>query len=49
MHITNRIALLLGLSILAFLGLDHVLNSGQLSLFLARKFMALVDYVEFWR
>ena len=46
---TNTIALYLGLVILAAIGLDLVANDGAALLFLARKFVVLVEWVAFWR
>jgi hypothetical protein len=46
---TNTIALYLGLAILAAIGLDLVANDGAALLFLARKFVVLVEWVVFWR
>jgi hypothetical protein len=46
---TNTIALYLGLAILAGIGLDLVANDGAALLFLARKFIVLVEWVVFWR
>ena len=46
---TDRVALwlagILGVLILA----DIVLNGGGILIFLARKFLDLMDWVEFWR
>lgn len=46
---TNTIALYLGLAILAAIGLDLLANDGAALLFLARKFVVLVEWVVFWR
>ena len=46
---TNTIALYLGLAILAAIGLDLSANDGAALLFLARKFVVLVEWVVFWR
>lgn len=46
---TDRIALWLGLVILAAIMADLALNSGSALFFLARKFLALVEWVAFWR
>lgn len=46
---TNRVALYLGLVLAAFILADLVLNSGDILLFLAKKFVDLMDWVEFWR
>ncbi|TCO70579.1 hypothetical protein [Rhodovulum euryhalinum] len=46
---TNRVAIaLLGL-ILAALAADLTLNGSDATLFLARKFLDLTDYIAFWR
>ncbi len=46
---TNKIALFLGLSVLVALILDAVLFEMSGSVFLARKFIDLVEWVKFWR
>ncbi|MFP5481354.1 MAG: hypothetical protein ACLGIE_16950 [Alphaproteobacteria bacterium] len=46
---TDRIALWLGLVILAAILADLALNGGSALLFLARKFLDLVEWVAFWR
>jgi hypothetical protein len=46
---TNTIALFLGLFLLAAIGLDLMANDGAALLFLARKFLHLVEWVAFWR
>jgi hypothetical protein len=46
---TNTIAVYLGLAILAAIGLDLLANDGAAVLFLARKFVVLVEWVAFWR
>jgi hypothetical protein len=46
---TNTIALFLGLFLLAAIGLDLMANDGEALLFLARKFLHLVEWVAFWR
>jgi hypothetical protein len=45
---TNRIAVWIGLLILAFVAYDLYAGTGML-LFLARKLADLVQYVAFWR
>jgi hypothetical protein len=47
--VTDRVALYLGLVLAAFIIGDIVLNGGDILLFLAKKFIALMDWVEFWR
>lgn len=46
---TNKLAVILGLIILASLALDTTLNDSQGALFLAKKFTKLLDWVAFWR
>jgi hypothetical protein len=45
--VTNRIALFLGLAIAALIAADLALGTGGL-LFLARRFLALLDWMAFW-
>lgn len=47
--VTDRIALILGLVILAAILLDALANGGGVLLFLARRFAILVEYLIFWR
>ena len=47
--LTNRIAIWTGGILVALIGLDLLLNGASVSVFLARKFLDLVDLVEFWR
>ncbi|MGL4236927.1 hypothetical protein, partial [Tabrizicola sp.] len=47
--LTNQIALVLILVILAAIGLDLLANDGVALMFLGRKFLDLVDWVVFWR
>ncbi|WP_417523966.1 hypothetical protein [Marinovum sp.] len=46
---TNRIALYLGLSILVAIGATYALTGTENFLFLAKKFLTLLDWVAFWR
>ena len=46
---TNQIAVGLGLLILVALGVDWQLYDWTNSLFLARKFTDLIEWVAFWR
>ncbi|MDX1780648.1 MAG: hypothetical protein R3256_04940 [Thalassovita sp.] len=46
---TNQIAIVLGLLIVAFIGGDLALTGGDTLLFLARKFADLLEWVAFWR
>ena len=45
---TDRIAFFLGLVLFVMIGLDFGLNGGDAVLFLARKLLALVDWMIFW-
>jgi hypothetical protein len=47
--VTDRIALGLGLVLAALIGADIALTRGESLLFLAGKFLDLMDWVEFWR
>jgi hypothetical protein len=47
--ITNRIAIYLALAIIAFLLFDFLRYDWQMTVFLARKFLNLLDYIKFWR
>jgi hypothetical protein len=47
--LTDRIAFVLGLIIVMSVVLDFVVNDGVASLFLLRKFDALVEWTAFWR
>ncbi len=46
---TNRIALALAILTILSLILDRLVNQGAATVFLARKFIDLVDWLEFWR
>ena len=46
--LTNTIALWLGLFLLAGIIADFALNGGSALMFLARKFLDLVEWVDFW-
>ena len=46
---TNPIAVFLAVLILAGLGADMVLNGGEATLLLARKFFDLLEWLAFWR
>ncbi|SIS79190.1 hypothetical protein SAMN05421774_102289 [Gemmobacter megaterium] len=45
---TNTLAIILAGLVLAGLGLDYLLGTGA-GLFLARRFLDLVDWMVFWR
>jgi hypothetical protein len=47
--VTDRIALGMGLVLAVLIGADIALTGGESLLFLARKFLDLMDWVEFWR
>lgn len=46
---TNKIAIVLAVLILGFLVVDWQQAGGENSLFLARKFAELLEWVAFWR
>jgi hypothetical protein len=46
---TNTIAFTLALVLGTAAGLDLLLNDGTALMFLARKFLVLLDWVVFWR
>ncbi|WP_167646037.1 hypothetical protein [Mameliella alba] len=46
---TNRLAILLGLAVIAAIGADLQLNNGDNLLFLGRKLFVLLDWLAFWR
>jgi len=46
---TNRVALYLALVLIALIGADGLLNNWTASIFLGRKLVVLIDYLEFWR
>lgn len=46
---TNRIAVWLALLIIGFFVLDHYVLGLDAGVFLARKFMELIEYLAFWR
>jgi hypothetical protein len=46
---TNLIALFIGVVLALAIGADLVANDGNALMFLARKFLDLVDWVVFWR
>ena len=46
---TNQIALFLGLAILAALAIDTYFFGTEHLVFLARKFMELIEWIAFWR
>jgi hypothetical protein len=46
---TNKIAIWLGLLVIAGLVTDLTLGDGSNLLFLSKKFFELLDWVAFWR
>lgn len=46
---TNKIAVAIALMVLALFALDALFFDGHLPLFLARKTLALIEWVAFWR
>jgi hypothetical protein len=46
---TNPIAVALVLMIFGGLAADLMMNNGQTSLLLARKFTDLIEWIAFWR
>ena len=46
---TNSIALILGMVLAACVAADAFLNDGMVLLFLARKFLELIEWIAFWR
>jgi hypothetical protein len=46
--LTNTIALWLGLILLAGIIADFAFNGGSALMFLARKFLDLIEWVDFW-
>ncbi len=46
---TNKIALVLALLIIAFFIADYVLFGGGTPVFLGKKIIGLSEYIAFWR
>lgn len=46
---TNKIAIGLGLTIILAIAVDFALNSGDVSLFLARATFDFTEWLAFWR
>jgi len=46
--LTDRVALILALVILAGIAVDFALTGGESLLFLVRKFFGMMDMLEFW-
>lgn len=45
---TNRIAVILGIIIIAVLAIDHFQYHSELALFLGHKLIAFIDFLKFW-
>ncbi|MGQ0566421.1 MAG: hypothetical protein ACT4OK_15315 [Gemmobacter sp.] len=46
---TNRLAVILAVLIVAAILADQVLNDARAGVFLLRKFVDMVEYLSFWR
>ena len=46
---TNQIALGLGALILLFFGVDYLVYQWDLTVFLGRKLVELIEWMAFWR
>jgi hypothetical protein len=46
---TDRLAIILGLLIIAVVGLDIIANDGRALMFALRKFADFIEYISFWR
>lgn len=46
---SNRMALILLVVVVALLGGDAVLNGGRATMFILRKFATFIEYLSFWR
>jgi hypothetical protein len=46
---TNTISFWLGLLILGFFAVDYYYYDWQLSIFVARKMLDMIEYFAFWR
>lgn len=46
---TNTLAATLGVLIIAALIADQMMNTGNATLFLAREFAELIEWLAFWR
>ncbi len=47
--VTDRIALILAACVIAAITLDVMANGGMASMFAARKFADMLEYLSFWR
>ncbi len=46
---TNAIAIVLGLIVIAIFVLDAIFFGGSLPVFLGKEIAALIEYLSFWR
>ena len=46
---TNRIAVVLAIIIVAAIAADQLFNEGIAGVFLGRKFLGLLNWIAFWR
>ncbi|MGI3210794.1 hypothetical protein ACROSR_06705 [Roseovarius tibetensis] len=46
---TNRIAIILAIVLMALLGGDWLYNDSAAVIFLGRKLIVLIEYIAFWR
>jgi len=47
--VTDRIALILALTVVGLVVADLALNGGEELLFLMRKFFVFIEFLAFWR
>ena len=46
---TDKIAIWIGLIVVALVAYDYVVNEGAAALFLLRKLADFIEYLAFWR
>lgn len=46
---TNPIAIFLAAAVLAFFAVDHFVMEWDMTVFLGKKFLDLIEYLKFWR
>ncbi|WP_421704543.1 glyceraldehyde-3-phosphate dehydrogenase [Aliiroseovarius sp.] len=46
---TNQIALVLAILVIAFFGTDFLIMDGSMSLFLGKKMLEFTEWLAFWR
>lgn len=46
---TNQIAIILGIMIVAFIGCDLFMTGGETLLYLGKKFDDFLEWLAFWR